>query len=336
MSSPKIKIAVVLFNLGGPDSLKAVQPFLFNLFNDPAIIDQPRAVRWLVATLVSKLRAPFSKRIYAQIGGSSPILSETEAQAYALEQALHAVIPAIEARVFPAMRYWHPLFSEVVQDIEEWYPDRIVLLPLYPQFSNVTTGSAFSEWRRVVTTSKRVRKIPTVAIRCWPTENSWIVTVAELTEMGLKEVQSIIKTYGNVDHIPRVLFSAHGLPKHVITCGDPYQFQVEKTVSAIVALLKRQDLDYVICYQSRIGFSKNWLGPSTGNALREAGADGVPVVLVPVTFVSEHVETLVELDIKYQNIAVSARVPVYVRVPTVRVHPRFISGLSTLIREALA
>lgn len=322
------RVAVILFNLGGPDSLSAVRPFLFNLFNDPAIISRPRVFRWLIAKLISRHRTPFTQSIYRRVGGRSLVLSETETQAHALEEVLNNV--GLEVRVFPAMRYWHPLISEVAQIVEKWRPDRIVLLPLYPQFSSTTTGSSLNEWKRVTTGLR----IPTTAICCWPIEASWIATVAEFTRKCLNNIKEETTSYYGEAQLPRVLFSAHGLPRCIVASGDSYQYQVRETVSAIVLALHQPDLDYMICYQSRVG-ARQWIGPVTRDAIRTAGADGVPVVLVPVTFVSEHIETLVELDIECRRVAESANVPIYVRVPTVRAHPRFIAGLSRLVREAL-
>ncbi len=319
------RVAIVLFNLGGPDSLETIRPFLFNLFNDPAIISKPRLVRWILAKLISACRARTARSIYDCIGGRSPLVAETEAQARALEAALRS--PSLEMKVFPAMRYWHPFISDVAWTVKQWCPDQVVLLPLYPQFSSTTTASSLAEWSRTAAGLEA----ETTAVCCWPVQPDWVAAVTDLTRQGLEATR---RTGVVHDRLPRVLFSAHGLPECVVARGDPYQHQVEETAAAVIAALREPDLDYRVCYQSRIGLQR-WIGPETRDMIREAGTSRVPVVLVPVTFVSEHVETLVELDIEYRRVAKVAGVPAYIRVPTTRVHPRFITGLARLVQEAL-
>jgi protoporphyrin/coproporphyrin ferrochelatase len=310
------KIAVVLFNLGGPDSPQAVQPFLFNLFNDPAIIGLPNPLRWLLAKLISKRRAPKAQGIYARIGGSSPLLANTQAQARALEAAL-ADLGTV--RCFAAMRYWHPLTEGAVAAVKKFAPDRIVLLPLYPQYSTTTTGSSKKAWDGAT----QALGAPTSFACCYPVEPGFVAAMAELTADRYAEAAK----YGR----PRVLFSAHGLPKKIVAAGDPYQVQVEKTAAAIAAKLGIADLDSVVCYQSRVG-PLEWIGPYTEDEIARAGADKVPLVVVPLAFVSEHSETLVELDIEYREKAMHDGVPHYERVPTVGTHPAFIAGLAGIVR----
>lgn len=312
------KIAVVLFNLGGPDSPDAVEPFLFNLFSDPAIISLPQPLRWLVAKLISKRRAPKAQGIYAQIGGSSPLLANTQAQARALEAALADLG---EVRCFASMRYWHPLTEGAVAAVKAFGPDRIVLLPLYPQFSTTTTGSSKKAWDKAV--QARGLTAATSYACCYPVQAGFVTAAAELTAKHYAEAAKHGK--------PRVLFSAHGLPKKVVAGGDPYQIQVEKTAAAIVAKLGIADLDSVVCYQSRVG-PLEWIGPYTEDEIARAGRDKVPLVVVPLAFVSEHSETLVELDIEYREIAAEDGVPHYERAPTVSTHPAFIAGLAEIVR----
>lgn len=314
-----MKIAIILFNLGGPDSLAAVQPFLRNLFSDPAIIGLPAWLRLPLARFIAARRTPKALGIYEQIGGGSPILGQTEAQARALEGALEqAVGGEHEWRGYVCMRYWHPMTERVVQSVQRFAPDRIVLLPLYPQFSTTTTGSSFDAWKKVSTI-----KAPTVEIESYPTEPGFIRASIELVKHGLVEAG---------DGPKRVLFSAHGLPEKVIKRGDPYQRQVEETAAAIAQHL--DGVDWSVCYQSRVGPLK-WIGPPTESEIRRAASDGKAIVLYPLSFVSEHSETLVELDIEYRHLAESAGVPKYVRVPTVGTHPQFIHGLANLVRAAL-
>ena len=311
-----MRIAVVLFNLGGPDSLEAVQPFLRNLFSDRAIIGLPGFLRLPLARFISSRRASKAKEIYRQIGGSSPILGQTEAQARALEGALgHDE----EWRAFVCMRYWHPMTEKVVQRVRKFGPDWVVLLPLYPQYSTTTTGSSFKIWRETVARLN----VPTQSVRSYPTDEGFISASVELIKQGLADAGS-----GPV----RLLFSAHGLPERIVKAGDPYQSQVEETARAISARL--DGVDSVVCYQSRVGPLK-WIGPSTETEIRRAAADKVGIVLYPLSFVSEHSETLVELDIEYRHLAEKAGVTTYVRVPTVGTHPLFIGGLAKLVRSAM-
>lgn len=309
------KTAVVLFNLGGPDSLGAVRPFLTNLFSDPAIIGVPQPLRWLLARLIAARRAPTARAIYAKIGGFSPLLAETQTQAAALEVAMGGAY-----KVFVAMRYWHPLTEETVAQVKAWDPERVVLLPLYPQYSRTTTGSALECWREAAT--RATMPLPTETVWCYPTNFGLVKAMAEKAAAGWHEAAS----FGR----PRVLFSAHGLPQKIIDSGDPYQKQVEETSSAVVEAMGIEGLDWAICYQSRVGPMK-WIGPSLDEELTRAAADKVPVVVVPVAFVSEHSETLVELDIEYRHRAQQLGVPGYVRVGTVGCHPAFISGLADLV-----
>jgi ferrochelatase len=310
-----VKTAIVLFNLGGPDSPEAVRPFLRNLFNDPAILRVPGFVRGPLAWLISTRRAPTAQKIYAQIGGASPILGQTEAQARALEDSLRD----LNVRAFVCMRYWHPMTEAVVQQVRAYAPDRIVLLPLYPQYSTATTKSSLDAWKAEAgrlggTTS---------TIESYPVDPGFIEASVDLIRQELARL-------GNLPR--RILFSAHGLPEKIIKAGDPYQRQVEQTATAIASQLGEPDT--AICYQSRVGPLK-WIGPSTDEEIARAGKDGKAIVLYPLAFVSEHSETLVELDIEYRHLAGKSGVPAYYRVPTVGTHPAFIRGLADLVRTAL-
>ena len=314
-----MKIAIVLFNLGGPDSLEAVGPFLRNLFSDPAIISLPAWLRLPLARLIASRRTVKAKKIYAQIGGASPILGQTEAQARALEDMLGR---EHEWRGYVCMRYWHPMTAAVVRSVKRFAPDRIVLLPLYPQFSTTTTGSSVKAWNETANFA-----VPTKQVTSYPTEEGFIAASVELVKQGLTDAGSAPK---------RLLFSAHGLPEKIVRAGDPYQNEVEQTARAIADKIGglAEGVDWAVCYQSRVGPLK-WLAPSTEQEIRRAGADKVGIVLYPLSFVSEHSETLVELDIDYRRLAGEVGVPAYVRVPTVGTHPLFIRGLAGLVRGAL-
>lgn len=316
------KIAIVLFNLGGPDRPEAVRPFLFNLFNDPAIIRVPNPVRFLLAKLISGRRAKVAAEIYAKMGGGSPLLPNTEAQARALETALW---DEGEVRCFTCMRYWHPMSEEVALAVRDWNPDEILLLPLYPQFSTTTTASSLRVWNQAAAQAGLDK--PTRLVCCYPTEPGFIRANAELIRAAVTEAAPHGK--------PRVLFSAHGLPEKVVKDGDPYQWQCERTAEAVVKELDIPGLDWVSCYQSRVG-PMTWIGPSTEEEVHRAGKDRVPLVVVPIAFVSEHSETLVEIGDEYRHLAGELGVPHFVAVPTVMTHPAFIQGLANLVRQVRA
>lgn len=312
--------AVILFNLGGPTSPETVKPFLFNLFNDKAIIGAPQPVRWLLAKLISGRRAPVAREIYAHMGGRSPIHEQTDDQAAALEKVLADRLGAAAApSVHVAMRYWGQQAEMVAREILGDGINKTVLLPLYPQFSTTTSESSVVEWSKVAASSGLGPALG--GICCYPAQSGFVTAVVDRIQETLAEVQG---------ERPRLLFSAHGLPEKVIDGGDPYQWQVEQTVGAIVAALGKSATDHVICYQSRVGPLK-WIGPSTEEEIKRAGAEGKGIAVVPVAFVSEHSETLVELDIEYRELAEAAGVPSYARVPTVGTHPAFIEGLADLV-----
>ena len=315
-----MKTAVVLFNLGGPDSLDAVRPFLRNLFSDPAIISLPNPLRWLIARLISSRRTKTAQAIYARIGGKSPLRELTEAQAGALEKTLGA-----DHRVFVAMRYWHPFADETAQAVKAYAPDRIVLLPLYPQFSRTTTGSSFKDWHRAAAAVDL--SAPTAQVRDYPDHPAYVGALATQLRAALIEARQ----RGPF----RLLFSAHGLPKKVIDAGDPYQAQIERTAAAVVAALgaDAEALDWQVCYQSRVG-PLEWIGPATDDEIKRAGGEKRGLVVVPIAFVSEHSETLVELDIEYRELADHAGVPFYIRVPALGTDVGFIAALADLVRRA--
>ncbi|MEQ8509766.1 MAG: ferrochelatase [Rhodospirillaceae bacterium] len=316
------KLAVVIFNLGGPDSPEAIQPFLFNLFNDPAILRLPNPMRWILAKLISWRRAPTSREIYDQVGGKSTLLPATEEQAKALKAEIQDMADDVEVFVF--MRYWHPMVEETVSKIKQYNPDRLLMLPLYPQFSTTTTGTSVQAFQKEAV--RQGLSVPQDTLCCYPLHHGFLdATVANIIT-ALDEASA----YGT----PRLLLSAHGLPERTINAGDPYQWQVEQTSMAIVEALARPGLDWVTCYQSRVGPVK-WISPHTEDEVARAGADGVPVVIAPVAFVSEHVETLVELDIEFREMAKDSGVPFFARTPAVAADCTFIRGLGDLVRGAM-
>lgn len=314
-----VRRAVVLMNLGGPDSPAAVRPFLYNLFSDPAIIGLPRLLRLPLAWLIAARRAPVARVIYAQLGGSSPLLANTQAQAQALETELGG-----EYRCFIAMRYWHPMTVAAVDAVRAWRPDESILLPLYPQFSTTTTASSLAAWQSEA--ARQGLGGVTSAIRSYPVAAGFIAALAALVDRALAEADT-----GGFS--VRLLFSAHGLPLKIVRAGDPYPQEIESTAAAVVRALGRDGLDWQVCYQSRVG-PLAWLGPSVEDELHRAGRDGVAVVIAPISFVSEHSETLVELDRDYRRLADACGVPAYYRVPTVGTDRRFIAALAAQVREA--
>ena len=306
-------------NLGGPDSLPAVEPFLTNLFSDPAIIRLPWLLRMPLARLIARGRVPVAREIYTKLGGASPLLANTEAQMRALDASLGP-----DYRSFVAMRYWHPTSEETAAEVANWAPDEIVCLPLYPQFSTTTTGSSLMAWRRAAADCGIDR--PERVVRRYPVEDGFIRALAAL-------ILPMLERASGHDKPPRLLLTAHGLPIKIVRRGDPYPSQVEATAAAVVAALDHPGIDWQVCYKSRVG-PLEWTGPTTDDEIRRASRDGVPVVVAPISFVSEHSETLVELDIDYRRVAESAGVPAYHRVPTVGIHPDFVAGLANLARRA--
>lgn len=312
------KCAVVLMNLGGPDKQESVQPFLFNLFNDPAIISVPRPLRWFLAKLISRKRAPVARLIYDKLGGSSPLLKESQAQGQALGDSLGA-----NYRVFLSMRYWHPRSYEAVKAVLSYDPEKIVLVPLYPQYSTTTTGSSVGDWNKAA--AELGLDKPTFIVGCYATNPHFISAHVKLIRPFLEPTTP--------KNSQKVLFSAHGLPKKIIAKGDPYQYQVECTAKAIVKQLACPHLDWEVCYQSRVG-PLRWIGPSTEELIAEAGALGKSLVIVPIAFVSEHSETLVELDIEYADLARRVGVQSYQRVPALSVSEDFVLALGNMVKSA--
>ena len=316
-----MKKAVILFNLGGPDNPDAVEPFLFNLFNDPAIISLPTILRYPLAKFISKRRTPVAKAIYAEMGGKSPILEETQAQANAIEKNLES--EKDEYKCFIVMRCWKPRAADTIKKVKNFNPDQIILLPLYPQYSNATSGSSIMEWQE--TCKKEKLTTETKIICCYPTEKDFILSYASL----IKEKIDLEK----LDEIT-IIFSAHGLPENKIKKGDPYQWQVEQSVKKLIKELSIKNLNYILSYQSRVGPLK-WIGPSTENVIIEEAKKQKIIVVVPVAFVSEHSETLVELDIEYKKLAEKNGSKEYIRIPAVSVNQDFINSLKSSILQAV-
>lgn len=317
----KRRVGVVLFQLGGPDGADSVEPFLYNLFTDPDIIEIP--LGWLLrrplARFISARRGPKVAQAYAKIGGRSPLRQLTERQARALEAALAA---EMDVRVFTAMRYWHPFTREAVAELDAFTPDEVVLLPLYPQYSFATTGSSLNEWQRCF----GARQTPVRTIKEFYAHPRFIAAVAEKINLSLSHFHPREDAH--------LIFSAHGLPVSFISRGDPYQRQVELTVE-LVRKAGGWPNPYTICYQSKVGPQK-WLEPSLHDTIERLGHAGVKDVLViPVAFVSEHIETLYEINIETREEAEAHGIAHFEMMPAVGDSPEFIAALADLVRGAV-
>lgn len=318
------KIAIVLFNLGGPTGPKTIYPFLMKFFMDRNIIPWPKPLRFFLAKLIATLRSKGPARdAYGEMGGGSPLLENTLAQARALQENLAAQLPpGHELRVYTCMRYWHPMADSVAPQVQAFAPDELLLVSLYPQMSSTTFWSSLETWQSEVT-DIGYEKQPAV-LCCYPTDPGFITASVKNIRRAIEDCKTATGL------LPRILFSAHSLPKKVIENGDPYEWQCNQTAEAIIRELNIPELDTVICYQSKVGPQK-WLGPQTEDEIKRAGHDKVPMIVYPHAFVSEHVETIVELGIEYKHVAEAHGVPYYGVVPTVGTHPDFIDGLSQQI-----
>lgn len=321
------RIAVVLFNLGGPDSLEAVQPFLRNLFSDPDIFKFPLAfiTQKLFAELVSRRRAPAVQKNYAAIGGKSPLLEFSQKQADALLAELAREEPGTEFEAHVCMRYWHPMTAEVVNRLKQQGIQRVILLPLYPQFSTTTTGSSYNEFRRECT---RQHYHPAMKlVQYWYEQPDYLDAIAGDIRKAADALPD--SDPANIE----LLFSAHGLPQKIVDGGDPYEQHIRATVAAV-----QQRLNWphtTLCYQSRVGPLK-WLQPYTEDTIREKANAGAKQVLVyPIAFVSDHIETLQELALEYGEQAKQLGIPVYRVVPALNIHPGLIRALANEVRTAL-
>ncbi len=317
-------VGVVLFQLGGPDSLDAVEPFLYNLFSDSDIIDFPfaRLARSALARLISSRRARKVREHYASIGGKSPIRELTERQAAALERELRKTL---DARVFVAMRYWHPLTEEVTRQVAARGFREIVLLPLYPQYSKTTTGSSLNEWHRRYP-PRGSKSAPVKIIHEFHSDPHYIAAVVERIEQARASFNSVNDMY--------FVFSAHGVPLSVIEAGDPYQAQVEATVKLVMERGGWPN-PHLVCYQSRVGPGR-WLRPPLDETLHGLAARGAEKVLViPISFVSDHVETLSEIGLEARQTATRLGIRQFEVMPALNDSPKFIRALSGLVLREL-
>jgi ferrochelatase len=319
-----LKLGVVLFQLGGPDSIEAIEPFLYNLFCDPDIIDFPfaRIARQPLARLISSRRAKHVAHHYADIGGKSPILEFTNRQAVALQAVLRR---DFDARVIVAMRYWHPMTAAAIQEMESYAPSELVLLPLYPQYSKTTTGSSLNEWTRHFHPNGWRPRVHVVEE--FHEDPAYIDSVVESIEGALAGFADP----ADVDFV----FSAHSVPVAVIEKGDPYQRHIERTTDLVWRRGGWPGRRH-LCYQSKVGASK-WLAPSMHQTVQRLAQEGRKNLLVaPISFVSDHVETLHEIDIEHREQARSLGILNYRMSPGLNDSPSFIESLAALVRAKIA
>lgn len=320
------RVGVLLLNLGGPEQLEDVRPFLYNLFSDPEIIRLP--VPWLqkpLAWLISSRRAKTSQENYKKIGGGSPLRRITEEQAIALQKQLEQ--NGHNAQVYVGMRYWHPFTEEAIAQIKRDQIANLVILPLYPQFSISTSGSSFRQLETLWDQDPELKNIDYTVIPSWYRHSGYLQAMAELIAKELDQCP-------NPDRV-HVFFSAHGVPQsYVDDLGDPYQKEIEECTKLIMQTLNRAN-DYTLAYQSRVG-PMEWLKPYTDEAIEDLAQKGIKeLMVVPISFVSEHIETLEEIDIEYREVAEEAGIEKFYRVPALNTHPVFINDLADLVEEAL-
>ncbi|GCL37572.1 ferrochelatase [Sphaerospermopsis reniformis] len=320
------RVGVLLLNLGGPDKLEDVGPFLYNLFSDPEIIRLP--FRWMqkpLAWFIATRREKTSQENYKQIGGGSPLRSITEEQGEALKTQLDAM--GKEANIYVGMRYWHPYTEEAIAQLAQDNIDKLVILPLYPQFSISTSGSSFRLLEKLWQENPKLQPLEYTVIASWYKQPGYLQAMAELIIEQLNQ-------FPNPDQA-HIFFSAHGVPKsYVVEAGDPYQQEIEECTQLIMQTLNRPNA-HTLAYQSRVG-PVEWLQPYTEDALKELGEKGVKdLVVVPISFVSEHIETLQEIDIEYREIAEEAGIENFRRAAAPNTHPVFIKALADLVIESL-
>ncbi|WP_199247482.1 ferrochelatase [[Phormidium] sp. ETS-05] len=320
------RVGVLLLNLGGPEQLEDVRPFLFNLFSDPEIIRLPfpwlqKPLAWLIATR----RAKQSQENYRQIGGGSPLRRITDEQAAAMQKQLAE--NGREVNIYVGMRYWHPFTEEAIAHIKRDRIEKLVILPLYPQFSISTSGSSFRLLESLWQQDPQLQAIDHTVIPSWYDHPGYLAAMADLIAKELDQLPEPDRAH--------IFFSAHGVPvSYVKEAGDPYQQEIEACTALIMKTLNRPN-PHTLAYQSRVG-PVEWLQPYTDDAIKQLATEGVKdLVVVPISFVSEHIETLEEIDIEYREVAEHAGIENFRRVPALNTHPIFIADLATMVEEAL-
>jgi len=321
-----MKVGVLVFNLGGPESLDDVKPFLYQLFSDPEIIRiKFSPLRKAVAYLIATLRRRKSEGYYSQIGGGSPLRRLTEEQAASLERELRQ--RGLDAQTFVGMCTWKPFLREAVERVAKSDVDRLVILPLFPQYSFTTTRAGSEALRRLLLSRPRLKGLNTSWISTWAEHPTYVESFASSISKELAKFAEPEKV--------QLLFSAHSIPESYVRAGDPYLDQTKASVERIMDRLGRKN-PYQLSFQSKIGPVK-WLEPATNDVIVDYGKRGIQnVLVVPISFVSEHIETLYELDILYMKVATEAGVSNFRRVPALNSDPTFIRALADIVQEALA
>ena len=321
-----MKIGVLVFNLGGPESLRDVKPFLYRLFSDPEII----RIKWsplrkTVAYLIATLRKKTSQGYYSQIGGGSPLRRLTEAQAQALEQELRS--RGKDVQVFMGMCTWYPFLDEAIDRIGASSVESLIILPLFPQYSVTTTGAGFGALRQIIDQRPNFRKLDVQWVCAWHDHPTYI-------DAFKRAIEKELATFSDPEKV-HILFSAHSIPESYVNNGDPYLDQTRKSVELIMTALDRKNT-HQLAFQSKIG-PVRWLSPMTNDVIMELGKKGVDdVLVVPISFVSEHIETLYELDILYKKVAKDAGVANFKRVPALNSDPTFIRALAEIVESTLS
>lgn len=322
------KTAVVLLQLGGPDSLDAVEPFLYNLFCDPDIIDIPGAFlfRKPLARIISRTRAPKVQELYSNIGNRSPILPQTEMQAAALKKSLSAA--GIPMDVHIAMRYWHPFTDEVIKKLLADGTEEVILLPLYPHFSRATTGSSVNEWNRVAK-KLHATHITTKVVKQYYDHPLYIEALVDRVH------EAIIRVKEESRDSIHLVFSAHGTPMKLVRDGDPYSHQIRETYNLVVQQ-GNFDLPHLLCFQSKVGPQK-WLEPSLVATVDELAAKKVSHIIVnPIAFVSDHIETLSEISIEARDQALAKGIQYFAMTEALLTNKKFIDCLTDLVKQQLS
>ncbi|MCK9408839.1 MAG: ferrochelatase [Bacteriovoracaceae bacterium] len=327
MNEKKEKIAVVLLQLGGPDKLESVEPFLYNLFCDPDIIDVPGAFlfRKTLARIISSRRAPVVQQLYKRIGSKSPIFKQTKLQAIRLLEMLRGNGHTVDVHI--AMRYWHPMTEEAVSNVMATKPDRIILLPLYPHYCKATTGSSVNEWKRV---SKKLKlpDIPTVLVEHYYEHPLYIKALVKRIRVALNRVPEKERS-----HL-QIVFSAHGTPMKLVRDGDPYSHHIRKTYERVVEQ-GQFGLPHLLCFQSKVGPQK-WLTPSLTGTIERLGHEGAThILVVPIAFVTDHIETLSEINIEARDEALKLGVKYYDMMPALLTEELFIRCLADLVEKKI-
>jgi len=324
------RIGVLLLNLGGPEKLEDVYLFLYNLFSDPDLIRIPIPfLQKPIASLIAATRAPISKENYALIGGGSPLRQITDQQAQSIEDVLQR--RGIPAKAYVGMRYWHPYTDDALRQIKQDGITKLVILPLYPQFSISTSGSSIKQIDQLWQSDPQLQQIERVIVRSWFDRPGYLKAMAD-------SIDSKIQDFAEPEKV-HVFFSAHGVPKKYVTeYGDPYQTEMENCVDLVMQTLRRSHQRYnahTLAYQSRVG-PVEWLKPYTEEAIAQIAKRGInDLLVVPISFVSEHIETLQEIDMEYREVAETVGIHHFDRVPALNCNPVFINDLADLVLEAL-